>query len=97
MFICLMNVSAWAVESTQSTNPESTQNLPTAVDWYMEMAKGGDADAQYNLGSVYETGFGVEADPDEAVRWYKEAAAQGHQLAQLKLGIMYIWILLVKI
>ncbi|KPJ92877.1 MAG: hypothetical protein AMJ55_09085, partial [Gammaproteobacteria bacterium SG8_15] len=54
------------------------------------MAKSGDADAQYNLGSVYETGFGVKADSDEAVRWYKEAADQDHQLAQLKLGIMYI-------
>lgn len=68
----------------------NTENLPTAVVWYMEMAKSGDADAQYNLGSVYETGFGVKADPDEAVRWYKEAADQDHQLAQLKLGIMYI-------
>ncbi|MCI0507367.1 MAG: sel1 repeat family protein [Gammaproteobacteria bacterium] len=77
----------WAEESAGAANPE---NLPTAVVWYMEMAKSGDADAQYNLGSVYETGFGVKADPDEAVRWYKEAADQDHQLAQLKLGIMYV-------
>ncbi len=90
IFACLMTVSAWAVENTGTTSEQSNENLPTAVVWYMEMAKGGDADAQYNLGSVYETGFGVKADPDEAVRWYKEAAAQDHQLAQLKLGIMYI-------
>ena len=84
IFLCLSGNFVWAVEST------NTDNLPTAVVWYMEMAKSGDADAQYNLGSVYETGFGVKADPDEAVRWYKEAADQDHQLAQLKLGIMYI-------
>jgi TPR repeat protein len=84
IFLCLSSHFASAVEST------GTENLPTAVVWYMEMAKSGDADAQYNLGSVYETGFGVQADPDEAVRWYKEAAEQDHQLAQLKLGIMYI-------
>ncbi|WP_455221138.1 tetratricopeptide repeat protein [Kaarinaea lacus] len=77
----------WAEEPASASE---TENLPTAVVWYMEMAKGGDADAQYNLGSVYETGFGVKADPDEAVRWYKEAANQDHQLAQLKLGIMYV-------
>lgn len=67
---------------------EST--IPTAVVWYMEMAKNGDADAQYNLGSVYETGFGVKADILEAAGWYKKAAEQDHQLAQLKLGILYV-------
>lgn len=66
------------------------QELPTAVVWYLQMAKKGDADAQYNLGSVYETGFGVKRDLDEAVRWYKKAAANDHQLAQLKLGILYV-------
>lgn len=84
---CLGVNLVWAEDSAKTSE---TENLPTAVVWYMEMAKSGDADAQYNLGSVYETGFGVKADPDEAVRWYKEAAEQDHQLAQLKLGIMYI-------
>lgn len=86
IFCATVNLT-WAEESADAAG---TENLPTAVVWYMEMAKSGDADAQYNLGSVYETGFGVQADPDEAVRWYKEAADQDHQLAQLKLGIMYI-------
>ena len=91
---------AWAQQSSNNTSNSklllaknetaADQQLPTAVMWYMEMAKNGDADAQYNLGSVYETGFGVKRDPDEAVRWYKEAATQDHQLAQLKLGIMYV-------
>lgn len=66
------------------------ESLPTAVVWYMEMAKSGDADAQYNLGSIYETGFGVKADILEAVDWYEKAAEQDHQLAQLKLGILYV-------
>lgn len=89
--IALILCAAISVVCAEETAaPADTENLPTAVVWYMEMAKGGDADAQYNLGSVYETGFGVKADPDEAVRWYKEAAEKDHQLAQLKLGIMYI-------
>jgi TPR repeat protein len=86
----ILFVAVSTVRAEEPASPADTENLPTAVVWYMEMAKGGDADAQYNLGSVYETGFGVKADPDEAVRWYKEAAEKDHQLAQLKLGIMYI-------
>ncbi|NOZ54728.1 MAG: sel1 repeat family protein [Gammaproteobacteria bacterium] len=65
-------------------------SLPAAVQWYLELAKQGDAEAQYNLGSVYETGFGVPVNSDEAVRWYKEASEQDHPQAQLKLGVMYI-------
>ncbi|MGD8559591.1 MAG: tetratricopeptide repeat protein [Gammaproteobacteria bacterium] len=91
---------AWAQTSGQEAGNDKLvvakaetaeqQQLPTAVQWYLEMAKNGDADAQYNLGSVYETGFGVQPDLDEAVRWYKEAATNDHTLAQLKLGILYI-------
>ena len=76
--------------ATENSGSTKTETLPTAVVWYLEMAKSGDADAQYNLGSVYETGFGVQADPLEAIDWYKKAAEQDHQLAQLKLGIMYV-------
>ena len=68
---------------------ESTNNLPSAVVWYLELAEQGDKDAQYNLGSIYETGFGVNVDMKEAVKWYNKAAFQGHQMAQLKLGMMY--------
>jgi TPR repeat protein len=66
-----------------------TQNLPAAVVWYLEMAEQGDKDAQYNLGSIYETGFGVNVDLKEAVKWYDKAAKQGHQVAQLKIGMFY--------
>ena len=75
-------------DSSSASEPDAP--IPTAVVWYMEMAKNGDADAQYNLGSVYETGFGVKADLLEAVDWYRKAADQDHQLAQLKLGILYV-------
>ena len=41
-------------------------------------AEQGDADAQFNLGVMYETGGGVLQDYAEAVRWYRLAAEQGH-------------------
>jgi TPR repeat protein len=68
---------------------EQTENLPTAVIWYLEMAENGDKDAQYNLGSIYETGFGVEINTKEAAQWYRKAALQDHELAQLRLGMLF--------
>ena len=48
----------------------------------------GRADAQYNLGVMFD-GQGATADPQEAARNYREAAAQGHASAQFNLGNMY--------
>ena len=71
-----------------AANEAQTENLPAAVVWYLELAERGDKDAQYNLGSIYETGFGVNVDMKEAVKWYNKAALQGHQVSQLKLGML---------
>ncbi|MBF0271257.1 MAG: sel1 repeat family protein [Magnetococcales bacterium] len=49
----------------------------------------GDADAQYNLGLMYETGDGVQKDIKKAWDWFHRAAEQGLPEAQNKLGIMY--------
>ena len=48
----------------------------------------GRADAQYNLGVMFD-GQGATADPQEAARNYREAASQGHASAQFNLGNMY--------
>jgi TPR repeat protein len=45
--------------------------------------------AQNTLGEMYQYGWGVTKDYEEAVRWYKEAAKQGNSLAQNNLGWMY--------
>ena len=52
-------------------------------------AEQGDADAQYNLGHMYDTGEGIPKNPAEAVRWYRMAAEQGLADAQNNLGRMY--------
>ena len=49
----------------------------------------GDADAQYILGYMYDTGEGVPQNHTEAVRWYRMAAEQGLASAQVNLGVMY--------
>jgi TPR repeat protein len=49
----------------------------------------GDAQAQFNLGLMYDNGRGVTKDYTEAVKWYRKAAAQGNADAQFNLGTMY--------
>ena len=48
----------------------------------LKRAQNGDAEAQYNLGSAYARGEGVEQDDAEAVKWWRLAAEQGNVDAQ---------------
>ena len=48
----------------------------TALDMWLDLAKGGDADAQFNVAALYDNGWGVERDVENAVRWYGRAAAR---------------------
>ncbi len=52
-------------------------------------AEQGDADAQNNLGAMYEVGQGVLRSYVEALKWYRRAAQQGDAYAQYRLGFMY--------
>ena len=55
----------------------------------LQLAEQGYAEAQYNLGVMYDSGHGVRQDYAEALRWYRQAAEQGHATAQYNLGVMY--------
>jgi TPR repeat protein len=60
-----------------------------AVQLYSLAAEQGYADAQNNLGNMFENGQGVVQDYAEAVRLYRLAADQGHAYAQNNLGNMF--------
>ena len=64
-------------------------DFATALQEWMPLAEAGDADAQYNLGVMYNEGDGVLQDYKEAVKWFRLAAEQGHANAQYNLGQMY--------
>lgn len=51
-----------------------------------ELARKGNAEAQYQLGVIYERGEGQEQNFYKAVRWHRKAAKQGHAKAQAHLG-----------
>jgi len=52
-------------------------------------AEQGHADAQYNLGMMYDNGHGVTQDYVRAMEWYRKSANQGNANAQYNLGGMY--------
>lgn len=55
-----------------------------------ERASRGDAEAQFNLGKMYEAGRGgLKKDYAEAERWYRRSAEQGDPYAQASLGILF--------
>ncbi len=65
--------------------------LPLAVqandlfDFQMNLAKKGSAEAQFNVGEMYETGFGVKQDKKEARYWITRSANQEYEAAGFKL------------
>ena len=64
-------------------------NLPLAFKEFLEAAKEGHTDSQFNVALMYEQGIGVGKDEKEAIGWYSKSAAQGNAAAQFNLGVMY--------
>lgn len=65
------------------------EDFASALREFRPLALKGDADAQNNLGVMYELGQGVTQDYREAMKWYRLAANQGYAGAQNNLGVMY--------
>ena len=61
----------------------------TALREWQPLADQGDADAQFLLGRMYDTGRGLLKDYKQAEKWYRKAADQGNARAQYNLGVMY--------
>ena len=53
-----------------------------ALKGFRVHAEQGIANAQFNLGVMYQKGQGVTRDDAEAVRWFRLAAEQGHANAK---------------
>ena len=66
------------------------KNYHDAATQFQQAARAGDAAAQFQLGSLYYQGLGVNRDYSEAMRWYSRAATAGNAEAQYSLGNMYL-------
>ena len=55
----------------------------------LQAAEQGNAQAQFNLGVMYDQGQGVRQDDAQAAQWFRKAVEQGVAEAQYNLGVMY--------
>ena len=77
-------------ESYYAGSNGADQNFARAADWYLRLAKTGDARAQTSLGLMYARGYGVPKNIAEAHRWWNFAAIQNDPGAQYNLGLTYV-------
>ena len=76
-------------ESYYAGSNGAEQDFAKAADWYLRLAKAGDARAQTSLGLMYARGYGVPKNLAEAQRWWNFAAIQDDPGAQFNLGLSY--------
>ena len=86
---------ASAVSSAQSASAPTSTNAESApsserIAAIRDRAASGNAEAQYNLGLLYDSGQGVPQDYAQEATWYRKAAEQGNANAQTALGSMYV-------
>jgi len=80
-------IQAEALEEAKKAKQRN--DFSSAYKLLKPLAEQGNADAQYNLGVLYNKGEGVPQSYAKAVKWFKKAAKQGLAVAQYNLGIKY--------
>lgn len=76
-----------AVEWCQRGDEASRNDEPEeALRCYLRAAEGGNAEAMFRLGGVYDFGMGVPPERSRAVEWWRRAADKGHAAAMNCLG-----------
>ncbi len=94
-FLLPLIIFLLSLSNTQATELEDgfqafkAGNYEQALRLWLPLAEKDNADAQYNLGILYQKGLGVEKNIKAAFVWYKRASANGHTDAMYNLGIMY--------
>lgn len=68
---------------------EAEKKFQEAVNYWEKAAHQGHPEAQYELGSFYDTKSGGKKDLSKAVKWYEEAARQGQIDAINRLAFFY--------
>ncbi len=64
-------------------------NYATARMIWEALAERGNAEANFNLGILYEDGLGVPKDMARALQYFERSAESGNQRAQYRLGLLY--------
>ncbi len=67
----------------------SKKDFAEARRWWTIAAAQGNADAEYNIGFLYEHGLGVAQNYAQAMNWFQKAAAQGNADAAYNIAGLY--------
>lgn len=92
-FGALLFAMAGAAYSGQfdfAKNSSASANATAAIAKYKPLAERGNAAAQFNMGMIYNEGYGVAADDAAAAVWFRKSAEQGFVRAQSNLGLLYL-------
>lgn len=66
------------------------EQFDQAYGYFEPLARAGNAEAQYQIAQMYESGQYVEKSFDTAFEWYEKAAQKGQGDAQYRLGMYYM-------
>lgn len=99
-FCSLFSPSAAIAEPNQKVTPDKRfqeaieiykkKNYSAALQLLRPLADEGYAQAQFNIGYMYDVGEGVTKSDQEARKWYQLAADQGDIYAQFNLALLYL-------
>ena len=81
---------ALVTEYQKAVDAYNREDYKTSYKLILLLAKKGFAQAQYNLGVMYEKGKGVKKNLKKAKKWFKLASNQGLAKAQEKLNLLLI-------
>ena len=73
----LVGNPAFSADFQKGVDAYDRGDYATALREWKPLAEQGNADAQFNLGLMYEKGRGVPQDYKTAMKWYRLAAEQG--------------------
>ena len=88
-FFCILSMQLACAGFEESLEAYKRGDYAKAFKGFSLLAEQGNATAQCALGAMYQSGFSVEKNPQQAVFWYSKAAEQNHIEAQYALGMAY--------
>jgi Sel1 repeat len=81
------NVIRFQFELARAVEAEGYSNTQKALQFYRKAAGLGSAEAQNNIGMLYQSGgSGFSQDYRQARSWYRKAADQGYAIAEINIG-----------
>ena len=89
LFFALISGLAHAAPFEAGLSALERGHYATAMRAWLVLADEGAAEAQNNIGHLYEQGFGVSQNYTKAMDWYLLAADQGLAEAQHNMGMLY--------